>query len=506
MSTTKWLREMDWFWLAVLLLGLGSIIWLTEYVRKKINLSVSITRKLVHMLTGIFISSTPFLIHDRIPLLVVSGLFTIVNIVAIHRGWMPGLHKTERKTYGTVFYPLSFFILTLLLWDGYKSILVISMLIMALGDAFAAIIGEHVQSPANYKISGEQKSLQGSFAMFGMSFLIIFGGLSFLSSTIDHIQVSPFHALWYALIISLIVTACEALSYRGSDNLSVPLSAAFFIHYVISHSVADNLAFSFGVGLALLIAAVSIYLKFLKGSGAVSTFLLGAVVFGVGRWEFSLPLLLFFVLSSILSKLGKQWKARFADTFQKGGKRDLGQVLANGGLGGLLVVLWNFFPNDGIYLAFVGSIAAVTADTWGTEIGVFSKIMPRHIIDFRKVPPGTSGGVTLLGFLGGLAGSLVIVYVSKFATTRYDEYLWVLPLIIVAAGVFGSIVDSIVGATIQAQFKCPNCGKITEKHIHCENYATVLHSGIELIDNDVVNAICAFSGAAFAYAAYLLMI
>ncbi|NOZ60833.1 MAG: DUF92 domain-containing protein [Calditrichaeota bacterium] len=496
---------MDWFWLAVLLVGLGAVIGFSEIVRKKIQWSVKTTRKLVHMLTGIFIALASFLMRNPLPLLLISGAFVVVNLIAIRRGWMPGMHATDRTTYGTVFYPLSFFILTLLLWDGHKSILVLSVLTMAIADAFAAIVGEQVRVPKIYQIAGEQKSFQGSSAMFAMTFLIVLLGLRLLTAALDNFALNWLHAAWYALVVALVATACEALSSKGSDNLSVPLGTAFFMFYLVSHSNQENLALTFGVALALLIAVVSFYLKFLNGSGAVSTFLLGAVVFGVGRWEFSLPLLLFFVLSSILSKVGKQWKARFADTFQKGGRRDIGQVFANGGLAGLLVILWNFFPNDGFYLAFVGSIAAVTADTWGTEIGVFSRIMPRLVTNFRRVPPGTSGGVTLLGFLGGLAGSVVIVYVSKLATARYDGYSFALPMLVAFAGLFGSVVDSVVGATVQAQFKCPQCGKITEKHVHCTNHATVLHSGVAVIDNDAVNGICAFSGAVFAYVVYLAM-
>ncbi len=497
---------MDWIWLAILVFCLGLAIGFSEILRKKFNWSVEATRKIVHMVTGIFIALTPFLIRSPLPLLLVSGGFVLINFLAVRKGWMPGMHGTNKRSYGTVFYPLSFFILTLLLWNGNKSILIISMLVMAFADGTAALVGQSVRSPKLYKISGEQKSVQGSQAMFLVTFLIVFFGLRFLTAALDGHQLSWLQAVWYGLIVSLIATACESLSYKGSDNLSVPFGAAFFIYFFVSHSNSENIALTFGMGLALLIAVISFYVKFLSGSGSVATFLLGAVVFGVGGWEFSLPLLAFFVLSSLLSKFGKKQKAKFADTFQKGGRRDLGQVFANGGIAGILVILWNFFPNDGIYLAFLGSLAAVTADTWGTEIGVFSKIMPRNVINFRQVPPGTSGGVTLLGLLGGLLGSLVIVLAGKAVTARFEPYSLALPAMVVIAGLFGSLVDSLFGATVQAQFACPNCGKITEKHVHCANHTTVLHSGVEVIDNDVVNAICAFSGAVFAYVAYSLMI
>lgn len=496
---------MDWIWLGILLSGLVFVIFISEIVRKKRLWTIKVTRKFVHILTGIFIAFAPFLMSSSYPLLIVAGSFVIFNLIAIKNNWMPGMHATDKISYGTVFYPISFFLLIALLWNGYKSILVVSMLIMAIADAVAAMVGESIRNPKTYQFSGEKKSVQGSLAMFLATLLITFVGLKFFLK-FDNLSITWFHAFWFSVITALVATGCESLSFKGSDNLSVPLGAAFIIHYLVTHSTGHNLAFTYGIGLALFIAVISIRFRFLGGSGSVATFLLGAVVFGIGKWEFSLPILLFFILSSLLSKFGKKQKKKFEDTFQKGGKRDLGQVFANGGVAGIMVILWNFFPHAAFYFAFVGSIAAVTADTWGTEIGVFSKIMPRNIINFKKVAPGTSGGITYLGFLGGFIGSFLIVYLGKLVTNRYDSLPAILPWLLVVAGLFGSAVDSFVGATVQAQFRCPNCGKITEKRIHCGSHETTLYSGFKLIDNDIVNTICALSGAGFAWLAYLILV
>jgi len=339
--------------------------------------------------------------------------------------------------------------------------------------------------------------------MLMVTFFITFLGLKFFSP-LENLAAGFIHYLWIAAIVAIIATACESISYKGSDNLTVPLGAAFTLHFMVSHSTAQDLIFTIGVGIALFVAAVSYYFRFLSGSGAVATFLLGAVVFGTGKWEFSLPILIFFILSSLLSKIGKNWKQKFADTFQKGGRRDIGQVLANGGVAGIIVLIWNYFPDDVWYFAFIGSIAAVTADTWSTEIGVFSKIAPRNILTFKQVSPGTSGGVTLLGLGGGLLGSFIIVFIGSLVTARYDNVARAMSLftIIIGAGLLGSIVDSIIGATIQAQYQCSRCGKITEKVNHCQTTRTKLISGYGLIDNDVVNGICALSGALISWMAY----
>lgn len=498
---------MDWIWSANLLAILAGIIGCSELVRKKLNLSISFTRKFVHILTGILIAITPLLLKRPYPLLVISGNFIVLNWIAIKKKWMPGMHATEKTSYGTVFYPISFFVLIILLWERHRAILVTSMLIMAIADAMAAIIGENVKKPIRYQFDGEPKSVQGSTFMLIVTFFITILGLK-LFSPFENLTIQLSKGFWIATMVAVIATACESISYKGSDNLTVPLGTAFTLHYMINHPSTQNLIFTIGIGIALFIAIVSYYFHFLNGSGAVSTFLLGAIVFGTGKWEFSLPILLFFVLSSLLSKMGKKWKQRFADTFQKGGRRDLGQVLANGGIAGVIVLLWNYFPNDVWYFAYIGSLAAVTADTWATEIGVFSKIAPRDILTFKRVPPGTSGGITLLGLAGGLLGSFLIVFIGSFVTKRYDDLTQATALFItvIGAGLLGSIVDSIIGATIQAQYQCGTCGKITEKKIHCQTTKTKLTSGFNLVDNDVVNGICALSGALISWIAYRLLL
>lgn len=494
---------MDWFRTGLLFAVLLLIIILAELIRKRLAVSAEATRKLVHILTGWLIALTPLLLTSALPLLIISGSFVVINSIAIRKHWLPGINSSPQISYGTVFYPASFLILILLLWHNHKSVLVTAMLVLAIADAMAAIIGRSVASPKRYQISGETKSVQGSLAMLATTFLIVVGALYIFLPT-DGISLTWPRILWIAAIAAILATVCESISFRGSDNLTVPLGAALVIHYMLTHSTADNLNFTLGIAIALFIAGVSFLLHFLNGSGAVSTFLLGSIVFGIGKWEYSLPILLFFVLSSLLSKLGKQWKQKFAATFQKGGRRDFGQVVANGGVAGLIVLLWNYIPWGGWYFLFVGSIAAVTADTWATEIGVFSRQSPRHVLNFRQVPPGTSGGITLLGLGAAMLGSLVIVFVGGLATNNYAfiNNGFQLASLIAVAGFLGSIVDSIIGATIQAQYQCPACGKITEKKIHCQQHRTQVISGYPIIDNDVVNGLCGLSGAFFSWIAY----
>ena len=103
---------MDWIWLSVLFLALILVIGFAEIVRKKIHWQIRVTRKFVHILTGIFIASTPFLLQSQYPLLVLSGIFIFANFVAIKKEWMPGMHDRTNQLWhcilsDIVFYPPS---------------------------------------------------------------------------------------------------------------------------------------------------------------------------------------------------------------------------------------------------------------------------------------------------------------------------------------------------------------------------------------------------------------
>src|SRR5947209_19402307 len=111
---------------------------------------------------------------------------------------------------------------------------------------------------------------------------------------------------------------------------------------------------------------------------------------------------------------------------------------------------------------YVGALATATADTWATEVGVFSHQLPRLITTGRPVPAGTSGGVTLLGAGASATGALLLGLVFWLLQPCRKAYT-ALPLIAFISGILGILFDSLLGATIQAIYYCPTCDKETER-------------------------------------------
>jgi len=260
-----------------------------------------------------------------------------------------------------------------------------------------------------------------------------------------------------------------------------------------------------GTLLAVCIALLAKRAGALSTSGAAAAAGLGTVIFGIGGFSWSVLLLAFFITSSGLSRMFKKRKLGSHEKHAKGSQRDAAQVLANGGIAGICVLLSLIFPYSSLpWLAFAGSLAAANADTWATELGILSKSLPRMITTGRQVDAGTSGAVSLAGTAFSLAGSLLIAVLAAlpwshtFSLNRpMDAALIILAVGI--AGISGSLFDSFLGATLQAIYYCPACGKETEKHpLHTCGAVTSRVKGTHWMDNDWVNLFCTACGAAAA--------
>ncbi len=243
--------------------------------------------------------------------------------------------------------------------------------------------------------------------------------------------------------------------------------------------------------LSSLIVIVAYWRGSLSPSGAAAAVLVGVLVFGLGGWRWGVLLVLFFVSSSLLSHYREDEKRAVADEkFDKSHRRDAGQVLANGGAGALAAVLHTAVPAPFWLPAFVGTLAAVTADTWATELGTLSHKPPRLITNGRTVPVGTSGGISLWGTAVSFGGGL---FIGLAAGLLIRQNVLALSLVGGLAGLAGSLSDSLLGATVQQIYICDVCGQETEKKQHCGQPTHPLR-GWNWMSNDLVNLVSSVTG------------
>jgi uncharacterized protein (TIGR00297 family) len=251
------------------------------------------------------------------------------------------------------------------------------------------------------------------------------------------------------------------------------------------------IALLWGAGLAALIAIAARRVRALSPDGAVAAFVVGTIIFGAGGLRAALVLLAFFVPSSLLTRVGRDRKRAVLGE-ESPTARNAWQVLANGGVAALCAA-GAFVWGGPFAAAFAGAIAAASADTWATELGTLSRRPPISIMTFRPVPTGFSGGITPLGTAASVAGALSVAIVA-----------WLLrlaPLPAVAtAGVAGALLDSLVGASLQARNWCPACARESESSLHHCGTRTIPRRGIAWLQNDGVNVTATLCGALVAAA------
>ena len=218
-------------------------------------------------------------------------------------------------------------------------------------------------------------------------------------------------------------------------------------------------------------------MRWLTPGGAVAALLVGAAV-TIGQGLRGLTLLIaFFTTASLLS-------SRAGRDLREAGGRTARQVAANGAVAAVAALL-------GWGVATAGAIAAATADTWATELGRRSRVPPRLFTTGKRVPPGTSGGVTALGTVAGTVGALALGLLDAFlmgSTIRFG-------LLLAVAGVAGMLADSLLGASVQARFGCPSCGVVRERPDAPCHEPLVHTRGLAWLDNDAVNLAATLLGA-----------
>ncbi|MQC26594.1 MAG: DUF92 domain-containing protein [Chloroflexi bacterium] len=248
--------------------------------------------------------------------------------------------------------------------------------------------------------------------------------------------------------------------------------------------------------LAALVAGAAWRFGALDRSGWLAATLLGGWVYGMGGLSWAVLLLAFFGSASLLSRLFARRKAGVAAQFAKGGRRDWAQVAANGGLGALFLgaAALGWIGKSTAWLGYAVGLATVTADTWATEVGVLSRKRPRLITTWRKVPPGTSGGLSLLGTGATLLGGGLIGLLAAWMQT--DMKSGSVFGLVALGGLLGSLADSWMGATVQASYYCPTCEKETERHpLHSCGTQTEWRRGWRWLSNDWVNFLSALIAA-----------
>jgi len=256
------------------------------------------------------------------------------------------------------------------------------------------------------------------------------------------------------------------------------------------------------LSVVVLFALAAILLKALDARGFLASVAVGYSIVIGGGWSWFIVVAVFFALGVGFTWFKYEHKRKIGTAQEEGGARNWPNILANGGAASVFALAELFI--GGYYFAalFLGSISAAASDTVATELGLLSNSRPRLLTRIRSpVAPGTSGGVTPLGFVGAFFASLVIGVMAVI----FGILSGLIPLAAaILGGLAGSGADSLYGATIQRKGYCVICGRQAETLKHCgEN--TRRTSGAPFVENNVVNLLGTLTGALASLATTVLL-
>lgn len=182
--------------------------------------------------------------------------------------------------------------------------------------------------------------------------------------------------------------------------------------------------------------------------GAVASFFLGLEVALLGGVRWLLLMTAFPVLGVLATRVGYRRKQERRVAEAAGGERGVGNVLGNGlgpGLAALGLLLEGIVPAEAAALAFATALAAVTADTLASELGVLARHARRVLPPFAPAQVGANGAVSLPGQLAAAGGAGLIAAAAWWLLPLPGHLAWVPAL----GGFLGCQLDSVLGATLE---------------------------------------------------------
>ncbi len=214
--------------------------------------------------------------------------------------------------------------------------------------------------------------------------------------------------------------------------------------------------------------------------------------------EWGLFLAVWFVFASLVSRARHGVKhVRTRSVIGRSGPRDAWQVLANGGVFFTLAGLRALNVETGADPAILAASALIAAgaDTAATEVGTMWRGSPVSLRTMRRVPPGTSGAVSLPGTVAMLAAAILLSHLAISCRLIPSTARGV----VIIAALSGCVADTLIGAFLQARRSCLKCGADTESSVHECGGATGHVGGLSWMMNDSVNVCCTLVGAAISF-------
>lgn len=271
---------------ALVVAGVYLLIFLVgETVKRLIPANTEISRKAVHLLSGLTALTFPYLFTSQWTVLALSVSFCAIVLITKRKGILKSIHDVERKSHGGIYYPAAVYLIFLL--SSTKPVIYcIAILVMTVSDTMAALVGGKY-GVIKFDVEGNLKSLEGSLAFFFVTFLCIHLPLLLLT------DIGRAESVLIACIIALLVTGFEAISLSGSDNIIVPFGTYFLLAKLIDKPL-NVVIWQLEILLILIAAGAIMFIRprLLKTSGLIAMIMLNYAALSLCNYYWFLPLFL----------------------------------------------------------------------------------------------------------------------------------------------------------------------------------------------------------------------
>jgi uncharacterized protein (TIGR00297 family) len=203
-------------------------------------------------------------------------------------------------------------------------------------------------------------------------------------------------------------------------------------------SVIENLAIV--LALCAILALVSYKFGLLTASGSAASFVMGVVIGVFGSINWLIMLIAFALAGFVVTRYKIDVKMK--NGLQEGnkGERTYKNVFANAFVPALIAVISYAAGMQNQPIAVLAYLCSISVAVLSPHV--------RLITNFKKVPAGTDGGISTYGTFWAIMASIFVSlagWVVLFPGMAIDGRVFV-PIVM---GVFGCMVDSVIGATFE---------------------------------------------------------
>jgi len=333
---------------------------------------------------------------------------TIGNALLLHRLVGKGVSRHERGwDAGIVLYPFCVLIL-ILLFQQHAVFIAIPWVILGFGDGFATLIGKRF--PIRALPWNREKSIGGS-----LTFVIAGSAAAVAAAYFFH-----YDRIEIAIAAAVVAAIAESLPLHVNDNIVVPFAAAVTLAVFGTAALQFEEPIMWGWIAANTVLAIAGYaLRSVNLSGMIAGWILGTIIIIGGGSALYLPLIAFFIIGTLVTKLGYKRKSKAGLAQEGGGRRGASHAFANAGVAALCAIaVWRGLSILPLLMG-ITALATAACDTTGSEIGQLFGRRAFLATTLRRVEPGTEGALSIEGTLAGIFAAAAVAITGVAATIHH---------------------------------------------------------------------------------------